>query len=439
MSASSRDGGNAPQSKTGDRRVHERQAIAPRLYVILHGSNSDGILNDVSEGGAALDIVGPKPEGEYLLVDFEMSETGQRFEATGRITWQDETGKRVGVQFVDLPEASRSHIRQWLSIKSASSEPSQSAIVQDAEREGLSVSQRVRQAEPQSEREVEPQSERESDRLVQSLLDSFNTPVKEPPERKPKVTFDNIFSARQDFLSHQRLRKWIAVAAAACLAVLLALGVAAHRSPERNEGTVSVSKAGRRPNTESEGAQLKDGENNGSSSNADSSGAGGAGDGGDSGNTAANSRLPAPALLPSLASTLPKGSHPPCVNLGPPSDKIRIYLWTEKDTPGAIITTYTKYLKAVSDIRVVDKAPYDLVLYVNGANVDAQDPEAGFIWSSRVFRPWYCGESLGLLEQTQVNESLHYVQAVNLDQRIQAEMAYLILHALETIRNEHTK
>ena len=44
--------------------------IAPRLYVILDGSNSDGILNDVSEGGAALDIVGPKPEGEYVLVDF---------------------------------------------------------------------------------------------------------------------------------------------------------------------------------------------------------------------------------------------------------------------------------------------------------------------------------------------------------------------------------
>jgi hypothetical protein len=127
------------------------------------------------------------------------------------------------------------------------------------------------------------------------------------------------------------------------------------------------------------------------------------------------------------------------VNLGPPSDKIRIYIWTEKATPDAIAATYSKYLKTVLDVRVVDKAPYDLVLYLNGANAGGtKDAETGYIWSSRVFRPWYCGESLGFLEQTQVNESLYYVKSGNLDQRIQAEVAYLILHTLEAIRAEHT-
>ena len=82
---------------------------------------------------------------------------------------------------------------------------------------------------------------------------------------------------------------------------------------------------------------------------------------------------------------------------------------------------------------MVDKAPYDLVLYVNGAKVPrARKP--GFIWSSRVFRPWYCGQTLGTLQQPQVNESLHYVQSADLDQHIQAEIAYLILHTFETIR-----
>jgi len=136
---------------------------------------------------------------------------------------------------------------------------------------------------------------------------------------------------------------------------------------------------------------------------------------------------------------LPKAGQPPCVNLGPRNGKIRIYLWTEKDTPEAVVATYAKNLRAVQDVQLVDKAPYDLVLYVNGARVNETTAEAGYMWSSRVFRPWYCGQSLGLLEQTEVNESLHYVQGSNLDQRIQAEVAYLILHTFESIRKEHLK
>jgi hypothetical protein len=404
MSVPSREGG---QAKTGNRRVHERRLIAPRLYVILDGSNSDGILNDVSEGGAALDIVGPKPEGEYVLVDFEMSEIGQHFEAKGRITWRDETGERVGVHFVDLPEASRSRIREWLSLKSISPEPIHSAIVQDSEREGLSVQHGMLQGEPQS------------NRVLQALRDPFNR-----PGREPQVQLANTISTGRVFFPRQRLRTWIVAAAAASLAVLLAFGLGVLRLPERNAGTISVSKAGRRATTGTEGAKFKEG---GTSGNG--------GDGGDSGNTPSNSQPSAPTLL----SSLPTAGRHPCVKLGAPIDKIRIYLWLEKDTPDAIGKTYSKYLKAVLDVQVVDKAPYDLVLYVNGANVDAQGSEAGFIWSSRVFRPWYCGEALGLLEQTQVKESLHYVQGVNLDQSIQAEIAYLILHTFESLRSEHAK
>ena len=87
----------------------------------------------------------------------------------------------------------------------------------------------------------------------------------------------------------------------------------------------------------------------------------------------------------------------------------------------------------------MNKAPYDLVLYVNGAAAGSKGVESAFVWSSRVFRPWFCGQALGLLEQTQVNESLHYVEGANLDRHVQAEVAYLILHTFETIRKEHTK
>ena len=59
MSISSNDGGQLPERKgteTGvDRRAHQRRTITPRLYVLMEGSGTDGILNDVSEGGVALD------------------------------------------------------------------------------------------------------------------------------------------------------------------------------------------------------------------------------------------------------------------------------------------------------------------------------------------------------------------------------------------------
>jgi hypothetical protein len=130
------DGGQLPGAKGADRRVHQRRAVTPRLYVLLGGSGSDGILNDVSEGGVALDIVGSQAPGEYVDVDFEMPELGRHFEAKGRVTWRDESAKKVGVTFVDLPEAARGQIRQWLAMKTASAEAAQPAMVLEVDGEG---------------------------------------------------------------------------------------------------------------------------------------------------------------------------------------------------------------------------------------------------------------------------------------------------------------
>jgi hypothetical protein len=403
MSIFSPGSGDIPESKAVDRRVHERRLITPRLYVVLHGSNGDGILNDVSEGGVALDIVGGKPEGEFLLVDFEMPETGQRIEATGRITWRDEAANKVGLQFMDLPETSRTLIRDWLFVRSVAEASDHSALVQDAERENLNVP-----AFP-------PRNPPEADRLVQSLMDSFSKEKKNPKA-------GTLALIGQGFSQKSPLLKWIGVCVATGLVALVGYLFFTHRSAEKKSFPISVSKVGQQQ-VGPDQAQSKDG-------------GGIAGDGDGNGKTTPpGSRL----ALPTVLSALPSTGRTPCVKLGVASDKIRVYLWTEKNTPEIISLTYAKYLNSVLDLRVVDQAPYDLVLYVNGANVGSSGPAAGYLWSSRVFRPWYCGEALGLLEETKVNESLHYVQGANLDQHIQAETAYLILHTLESIRNENAK
>src|SRR6202035_5332272 len=139
MGNSTQNGGRQPGVQGADRRVHQRRAITPRLYVLLGGSGTDGILNDVSEGGVALDLVGSEAPGEYVDVDFEMPELGRHFEAKGRVTWRDESAKKVGVTFIDLPEGSRDHIRQWIAMKTASAEAAQPALeleTSEADRKG---------------------------------------------------------------------------------------------------------------------------------------------------------------------------------------------------------------------------------------------------------------------------------------------------------------
>lgn len=446
MTDSSRDyGGVVQQQKNADRRVYPRLEITPRLYVILHGSDSDGILYDVSEGGAALDIVGPKPESDTLLVEFEMSETGQRFEAPARITWRDDSAKKVGIHFLDLPDVSRTRIREWLATISAA-DPRPSAIVQEADRDVSLSSQQAQQpsAQPEplacvpggpqiatsqietprglessTECQLEPDDQQPApsanDYLVQSLLDSFNN----PPKKSQALHLD---LGGQGVFSGWPLRRWIFLAVAIGAAVLLAFKVAARRSPDPNTKSSSVSKPGQL--TAAGAGQLAESDNR---------------DGGIAANPPGDSQSPPPSIQQGLSASLSAGGRLPCVNLAPPADKIRIYLWPEKNTPEIIVATYKKYLGTVLDVRVVDSAPYDLVLYVNGASVPVKTSAAGLVWSSRVFRPWYCGQSLGQLEQPEVNESLHYAQGANVDQRIRAEVAYLILHALEGLRTEHAR
>src|SRR3984893_12509042 len=263
MSISSNDGGQLPEregTETGvDRRAHQRRTITPRLYVLMEGSGTDGILNDVSEGGVALDLVGPQPPGEFVDVDFEMLELGRHFEAKGRITWRDESAKKVGVTFVDLPEAARTQIREWLAMKAASAVAGRPTVVLDADREStLNAAPTARPEIPveapvetaPAKAAVEPLSETQSgtasqtdletpsqgkdDQLVQNLIDSFKTPPKESDNK-----YDAVIAAWEQhslgwgtdtgLFSTWGYWRWVVVGAVAGLAILLAFGVAAHR------------------------------------------------------------------------------------------------------------------------------------------------------------------------------------------------------------------
>ena len=128
-----------------ERRLHTRYVIVPRMYVALNYSSSGGVLNDVSEGGMALDILGPKPTSDTVILDMDLSEIGEHFETKCRITWSKESEHRLGLKFVDLTETSLQQINKWLANKSVAAELPQHVLVQDGANYGAPVQYPVRQ------------------------------------------------------------------------------------------------------------------------------------------------------------------------------------------------------------------------------------------------------------------------------------------------------
>jgi hypothetical protein len=73
--------------------------------------NNGGIVLNVSDGGLcfhSFDKV--QPNG---TIRFWFSENNQRIEATGAVTWTDETQKG-GLRFVDMPAEAREKIGNWI-------------------------------------------------------------------------------------------------------------------------------------------------------------------------------------------------------------------------------------------------------------------------------------------------------------------------------------
>jgi TonB family protein len=107
-----------------DRRRHNRR-ITPPLYVSLNSSASGGVVTDVSEGGMALNLLGP-PVSDDVLLDLNLSDTGEPFQAKGLITWTKGSESSVGLKFVDLKESSLLQIKRWLANAPVTAELKQS-------------------------------------------------------------------------------------------------------------------------------------------------------------------------------------------------------------------------------------------------------------------------------------------------------------------------
>jgi hypothetical protein len=102
-----------------DRRQHLRQTVHSEVYVDLF-LNTGGWLSNISEGGLALDLFFPAVPGQGLRLGFSLPGTCHRIEANCEIAWTGQFGRKAGLRFLDLTEASRQQIRKWLSARTPS-------------------------------------------------------------------------------------------------------------------------------------------------------------------------------------------------------------------------------------------------------------------------------------------------------------------------------
>jgi len=93
-------------------RLHYRQKLRSLAYLQLDSQNA-GIIRDVSQGGAAVQVLTPFDLNRRVRIGLDLPNPRLRFEAEARIVWTDSLGQ-AGVEFLDLAPRSDRLLKEWL-------------------------------------------------------------------------------------------------------------------------------------------------------------------------------------------------------------------------------------------------------------------------------------------------------------------------------------
>ncbi len=97
-------------------RVHSRTEVRALAYIELSDENAGLILN-ISEDGLAVQAVQVVTSDHLPRMRFRLPKTDRTIEVAGRMVWQLRSRKEVGIQFVDLSDAARAHIHEWIAAE----------------------------------------------------------------------------------------------------------------------------------------------------------------------------------------------------------------------------------------------------------------------------------------------------------------------------------
>jgi hypothetical protein len=94
------------------RRQHYRQKVRSLAY-ISWDSHNRGVLRDLSESGAAVQVLQPLQLNQRLSFRLDLSSPRSRIEGEARVAWADVRGQ-AGIEFVDVPARSHRALKEWL-------------------------------------------------------------------------------------------------------------------------------------------------------------------------------------------------------------------------------------------------------------------------------------------------------------------------------------
>lgn len=103
-----------------------RLRVESLMYLDL-GPENGGFPINISEEGMAFQGIRPLQKDEEICIAIKLDGINEPVTAIARIVWLTESRKAGALQFVDLPEASRNHIRQWIELQRKAESPQHSA------------------------------------------------------------------------------------------------------------------------------------------------------------------------------------------------------------------------------------------------------------------------------------------------------------------------
>src|SRR6266550_146013 len=112
------DAGGELRLVTEKRRKRVRHKVHTPAYASLNGSSGGMVLDlneilDISQDGMAMQTSHPLEVNRTVSLCLDLSETKTYIHTNGNVIWADVSG-RTGIRFADMPEASVSHLKQWL-------------------------------------------------------------------------------------------------------------------------------------------------------------------------------------------------------------------------------------------------------------------------------------------------------------------------------------
>src|ERR1700689_4495385 len=104
-------------------RRSERQRVDSLMYLDLGSENGCFPIN-LTEDGMAFQGIRPLRPNQEIIVTVRLEGIEEQIAANARVVWLSETRKAGAVEFIDLPDATRMLIRNWIAKQRETKLPS---------------------------------------------------------------------------------------------------------------------------------------------------------------------------------------------------------------------------------------------------------------------------------------------------------------------------